>query len=329
MTVPGAKRLRSSWAWLRTRFSRRGLVLLYHRIDGPAADGPADVFDLCVDPVLFAEHLEMIRARATPLSLRQLCSAASQGHLPPKAVAVTFDDGYADFAHVARPLLERFEVPATVFAVSGGFGRSFWWDNLTDVLLSARSLPRELVLEIDGRRHRRAVHGPGPGERRRLLRSVHKLIRSVRESRPEAVVRQVVSWSGVEPRTTGLCRSLTSDELAELAASELFEIGCHTAGHASLGGLSEAAQRDEIAESKAALEAAVGTPVTEFSYPFGTTSDFDQVTVRLVERLGFTAACTNIPGIVTERTDRFRLPRLWAPNGGGAELARLLDHWLG
>jgi peptidoglycan/xylan/chitin deacetylase (PgdA/CDA1 family) len=50
------------------------------------------------------------------------------------AVAITFDDGYADLLANAKPLLERADVPATAFVVAGGLGRPFWWDELAALL---------------------------------------------------------------------------------------------------------------------------------------------------------------------------------------------------
>ena len=48
---------------------------------------------------------------------------------------MTFDDGYRDNVHVAKPLLERFEIPATVFVVSAyvDSDRDFWWDELAEL----------------------------------------------------------------------------------------------------------------------------------------------------------------------------------------------------
>ena len=69
-----------------------GVVLLYHRI----ADLACDPQCLSVSPVHFADHLEVIRAGGVPMTLAELVDAAREDRLPPRAVAITFDDGYDD-----------------------------------------------------------------------------------------------------------------------------------------------------------------------------------------------------------------------------------------
>ncbi len=67
-------------------------------------------------------------------------------------MAITFDDGYVDVLATALPLLERFDLPATVFLATGWLGssRRFWWHDLARVVLPARPLPELLELDLGG-----------------------------------------------------------------------------------------------------------------------------------------------------------------------------------
>jgi SAM-dependent methyltransferase len=109
-----------------------GVVLLYHRIQDEE-----DVYGLNVPASLFEAQLAMLAAECCPMPLDRLLSGARDG-LPERAVAVTFDDGYVDTLEVAAPLLERFGVPATVFATTRWLDRAgeYWWDALERILLS-------------------------------------------------------------------------------------------------------------------------------------------------------------------------------------------------
>src|SRR5687768_10389614 len=81
------------------------LILLYHRV----ADPETDAQSLAVKPDRFSEHLSLIAAEYEPVALSDLVATMRLGRAARarRAVAVTFDDGYADNLSVAKPLLER------------------------------------------------------------------------------------------------------------------------------------------------------------------------------------------------------------------------------
>src|SRR5438552_1883786 len=102
------------------------IILLYHRI----ADWETDPQLLCVTPKHFTEHLEILKELGPIVSFSQL------NHTD-RASIITFDDGYADNLHNAKPILQCQDVPATVFIATGQVGQTteFWWDELERLLL--------------------------------------------------------------------------------------------------------------------------------------------------------------------------------------------------
>jgi peptidoglycan/xylan/chitin deacetylase (PgdA/CDA1 family) len=102
-------------------------IIGWHRIDSHL-DGlstPADVFQHQLDA--------LERWGATVLCLDEAVRRRAAGALPPRAVALTFDDGYASVLETAWPLLRERHLPATLFAVSGYVDgvRRFPWDHAT------------------------------------------------------------------------------------------------------------------------------------------------------------------------------------------------------
>jgi peptidoglycan/xylan/chitin deacetylase (PgdA/CDA1 family) len=316
------------------------LVLLYHRVATPAVDP----WRLGVSPAHFAEHLAVLRRLARPIALRELAAALRAGRpLPPDGVVVTLDDGYADNLHAARPLLDRHDVPATVFVTSGALGTpGFWWDRLARVLLGPGLLPPTLALSVAGRRHEAilgddaawdagaAVRHPGwepwgdahPTARHRAYRTFYDALFPLDAAAREQALATL-------PRTGGDAedRPLSRDEVRTLAADGLVEIGCHTRTHPVLATLSREAQRDEIRTGRSDLEAIVGAPVTSFAYPFGRRSDYDADSTALVREAGFACACSNFDGPVGAGTDPFQLPRFQVRDWDGDGLAAALRAW--
>ena len=113
---------------------------MYHRIATPAAD----IWGIAVSPENFEQHLQLLRKKGNVVPLRELVKDVKQGKVRRNSIAITFDDGYADNFAVARPLLEKYQLPATFFITSGNIGKEeeFWWDELEHILLFAPQLPQ-------------------------------------------------------------------------------------------------------------------------------------------------------------------------------------------
>lgn len=323
------------------RSGRRVLILLYHRVAEPRSDP----WSLAVTPRRFAEHLEVLRQHARPVRLQQLSQALLDGDdLPDRSVIVTFDDGYADNLHNAKPLLERYCVPATIFLTTGYIGHEheFWWDELDRLLLQPGTLPRVLSLSINGSMHRwelgKAAHYSEEtarrrrwrawkdafSSRRRLYRSLWELLHPLTKGERQKVLNELLVWADAEPAARPAHRPLSLEEVFALAQGELIEIGAHTVTHPALSALPATSQRDEILESKARLEEILGRQVDSFAYPHGSLS---AKTVGMVQEAGFACACSSFADVVGLSADRFRLPRFHIEDCDGEEFARRLSRW--
>ncbi|HZO87541.1 MAG TPA: polysaccharide deacetylase family protein [Chthonomonadaceae bacterium] len=343
MRVRGLGRVRRSALWLRNRLAPGTLILRYHRV----TDLPCDPYEQAVTPSHFAEHLEVLRKECCPLPLQDLLQAVQQGRVPRRAVAVTLDDGYADNLHNAKPLLERYAIPATVFVATGNLGtrREFWWDELERLLLHPGSLPPTLCLKARGRRYQWDLgasadfgaedwHGyrrwrmfateETPGPRPRLMRDLHALLRALPDAAQQEILQQVRDWAGVDATGRETHRALTPAELIRLADGGLVEIGGHTVTHPALPALLAQAQRDEIQQGKARLEEILGCPVVSFAYPQG---DYGPETIAAVREAGFRCACTTCAEAVRRPCDPYLLPRVWPRDWDGDTFARHIRNW--
>lgn len=299
------------------------IVLLYHQI-GEVAD---DRWELAVSPTHFAEQMDVLRRRRRPVSLARLEAGMREGALAADAAAITFDDGYADNLRCAKPVLDRWAVPATVFVVAGAIGqaREFWWDELERLLFTPDALPPRLELRVAGRDRAWSVRSTGNG-RWVLLRSLWRLLRTLPAEERTRTLGRIGAWTGAPPAVRPDRRVLTVEELRRLAAGGLVEIGAHTETHPLLGALPVADQRAEVARGKACLETILGAPVARFAYPFGGRLDV-AAGVAAVRDAGFTLACTTRPGVVRPDGDPFRVPRLVVGDWDGDAFARWLARW--
>jgi peptidoglycan/xylan/chitin deacetylase (PgdA/CDA1 family) len=323
--IPGVKGLKLSARWLRSRLVRGALILGYHRVAEPVSDA----YSLCVTPQHFAEQLEVLSKVGQVIGLRELASSLQERRVPKRTVVLTFDDGYADVLYHAKPLLERYQTPATVFVTTGSLGREFWWDRLERGLFSAATLAGQLSLELGNDSYEWVPGDPGRrtarGSRQDFVQSVYRPLLLLPADEREKAMRQLWAWSGVAPDDRPSCRALTADELLELTADDLIDVGAHTVTHRVLAELPIEAQRAEIQDSKACLEEILGGPVASLSYPNGSSS---QYTLAIVRESGFSCACASHKDVVWLGSDRFHLPRFWVPDWDGQTFSRWLRFWL-
>ena len=310
----------------RLRFSRRpaplppapgGLVLAYHRV---AALSP-DTHRLCVSPSRFREHMRYLREHCTPLPLLELVLAARAGALPPRAVAVTFDDGYLDALTTAAPILVAERVPATFFVTTEqpAEPHEAWHDTVERILLGDADLPPRLALPAPG--------GPlsldvrSPAQRRQALMTLHGVLLAASVAERASLLAGLARWSGRSWPPRPERRLLLADEIVALSRIAGCEIGSHSAHHLLLPRHDAAIQRAELLGAKEALEALLDRAIVAFAYPFG---EHTEALAELVRRTPHLVATTVEPGLVTAATDAMRVPRLEVADGDAATLAASL-----
>jgi len=111
---------------VRNFFVSTGYIILYHRI----ADAKNDPHRLCVSPENFREQIKFLKENFRIVPLVQLVQEVRSKKLKNKTMAITFDDGYADNLHNALPILQEYDIPATIFLTAGYIGQNkpFYWD---------------------------------------------------------------------------------------------------------------------------------------------------------------------------------------------------------
>ena len=345
MRIRGLRRIQRfvKKKWLQTQ--PRAVILVYHRV----IDVDSDPQLLNVSPEHFAQHLKVIRQSYQPISLRDLVHQLDENQVPHRAVAITFDDGFADNLHYAKPLLERHQIPATVFVTAGAVDQpiEFWWYDLERILLQPGILPNQLSLTINGVAyewhlgdsttyteaeyqgyHTWDILKPeSPTPRHALYRELGSLIRTLAASTRQQLIREIVGWAGVTEAGRPENLALTRAELQRLASGNLVEIGVHTMTHPVLSAISKAEQQSEIQQSKETLEHLLEQPVTSFAYPYGAKADYTSETVEIARAVGFSSTCSNFGGVVLKGVDRFELPRFLVRNWPGDEFAHRLQEW--
>ena len=250
----------------------------------------------------FDALLAHLKARFSVLPLREAVDRLYGATLPRAALAVTFDDGYADNLALAAPLLRKHGVPATLFVASGYLDGGLMWNDR--VIAAFRSTSRT---QLDLQAHGLGAFPTGSTADRRT--GIERLLREIKH-RPalerERLASAVLDVSGVDPPKNLM---LTSDGVRALQAHGV-DVGAHTVTHPILARVSRDEAWREICEGKRALESIVGRHVPLFAYPNGHPGDdYTPDHVRMVREAGFTAAVSTAWGAANRTSDRMQLPR--------------------
>jgi peptidoglycan/xylan/chitin deacetylase (PgdA/CDA1 family)/SAM-dependent methyltransferase len=281
--------------------SRRGVVLLYHRI----AD-VEDVHDLAIAPSTFAEQLTWLSRNCRVVPLERLLEGSGDD-LPHRAVAISFDDGYLDTLQCAAPLLEREGLAATVFATTRWLEEpgEYWWDVLERALLR-HDTPSRLTIDAAGRPMSFSLDTSD--ERRHAHDSLHRyLVHASLETR-DRVIAGLVSWAGLgaDPHR----RPLVADELRQLASLAGMTIGAHSVNHLALPDQSAAIQQRELVDCARDLERVLATRVSAFAFPYGAVDRRSAETSRRHYRWSVTCDPAPVSGYFdTVRVPRFEVKR--------------------
>jgi peptidoglycan/xylan/chitin deacetylase (PgdA/CDA1 family) len=282
-----------------TAISPRLSILIFHRVHARADS----IFPHEPDARRFERLMRFVARCFHVMTLGEAVRCLAQGNLPSRALVITFDDGYADNADVALPILQRCGLTASFF-VSSGFldGGRMWNDSVIECLRACR-LP-EIDLESFGIGRCSLA---GAAERRVAIERLLPRIKYLSLAERDEAIARLQQLCGVTALPTNLM--MRSAQVRELHCAGM-EIGAHTVRHPILTALDLAEAEYEIAEGRKHLQSLVDAPVDMFAYPNGKPGrDYDHRHVSLVQRLGFRGAVSTAPGVGQSGDDLFQLPR--------------------
>lgn len=273
------------------------------------------------DVALYRRQLEYLRRHFNVLPLEQALASLAAGTLPPRAMAITFDDGTRNLATQALPVLRDLNLPAAVFLATGpiGTGDALWPDRLW--LAIARAVAAEVDLAPLGLGTRSL---DGDVQRGSVYAATVEALKNLADAQRIAVLDEVLVALGYrDDGDAGPFRMLTWDEAREMAGDPLVTLYPHTVTHPILARCDDDKVEREITDSCAALEREIGVMPTVFAYPNGRPQDFDARAKNVLRRRGVRWALSTAPGFADRFCDPLALPRLAVGSDSSFDYFRL------
>lgn len=288
----------ASSAFLRSGKAAKLSILIYHRV----LSRPDPMLEWEPDARAFERQMALLANHFAILPLADAVKRLKDGRLPRGAACVTFDDGYADNAEIALPILQRWGVPATFFISTSFLGGGCMWNDSVIESVRTASGPVLDLTSIGIGCHPIETYA----QRRHLVGRVLAALKYLSPNdRLERVAQIVKIASALLPD----CLMMTPDQIRALSNAGM-EIGGHTVNHPILTTIDNDAARAEIAQGKEELTSIIRAPVKIFAYPNGKPGkDYQSRHVEIVRSVGFDAAVSTSWGAANQAADVYQLPR--------------------
>jgi peptidoglycan/xylan/chitin deacetylase (PgdA/CDA1 family) len=282
------------------------LILAYHGL--AQADEERWRPKLFMSRATFARRLELIRRWQVPVvrlgdGLDHLKRNAEQ----PYAIAITFDDGYHNFASLVTPGLAGAATGAMVYVCSYYSLPPDWpvFDLAVDYMFWSRPAgraPGDVIGEIEPLTASTAAERSASVDRVYAFAERNKMGGRDKDALARALAAHLGFPYDDMVRNRILCL-MSGPELQEVARRGM-EVGLHTHRHAireSPVGLAQ-----EVSDNRAALRGLGVLPTEDFCYPSG---EWAADMWPTLEQAGIRSATTCAPGVARPTTPRYALPR--------------------
>lgn len=273
-------------------------IFIFHRV----LSSQDQLFPDEPDVIRFNQTMEWIKKWFNVIPLNSAVHQLGKKTLPPRAAAITFDDGYADNYTNALPILKQHGLSATFFIATGFLnGGRMWNDTVIESIRACKTSRLDLdhlnlgTLNVGTIEDKRVAIG-------NVLKSIKYLPMNDRET----MVHRIA-----EAATVSLPNNLMMTNAQVVAMRDAgMQIGAHTVSHPILARTELSVARQEISDGKMLLEALLGEKIALFAYPNGKKGeDYLEEHANLTRQVGFDAAVSTDWGAASSNTDLFNIPR--------------------
>jgi len=286
----------------------KGAIICYHRVL-PEQQLQIDISPnakLCVTAKQFDRQLKTIARHYEIVSLNDFAKHV-QADSDKFVLAVTFDDGYKDNLEYAMPILQKNNVPATIFVTTRfpeGDTR-MWWFELWDYIFN-----NDLV-SVSFENKKAEWTTKSQTEKISCFFELKKWILDLPIKEQWNFLASITQT--VERKTyPDLC--LTWEEITYLDKHPLIDMEAHSHSHANLKQEDDNSLEFELAECKRLLERHLQRQILHVAYPYGGVEETSVREFTAAAKAGYYTGGTTLFSDITNDQNLFSLPRLVVSN---------------
>jgi peptidoglycan/xylan/chitin deacetylase (PgdA/CDA1 family) len=299
--------IRSGVLPLVSRFTGHGVaILMYHSVMDDPSSEQLTLGGIIHSTQVFRGQMDLVARHFNAVSLDDvLLFLKGKKTLPPRAVVITFDDGYADNYLAAQNILSPLGIPAVFYVTVDCVERQRlpWpsllrhafliskkasWSEVAGAVWPLTSTEQRIQAFDRASEHCSKLSGVPQDQ------YVESLRQELEAAPPRPAQRLMMTWEEVR----GLARIGHT-------------VGSHTMTHSNLAYVTEKDVRTELLDAKNKLEQELAAPIVHFSYPCPALQPhWRDSTVSASREIGYQTAVTTNGGLVRRHDDPLRLRRI-------------------
>jgi len=258
-------------------------ILMYHRFsDEKECDKTS--------AATFETQMTILRDKFNVRALTDVISKIRDGQqVEPDTVVITVDDGYSDFYQIAFPVLKKYKLPATLYAVTDFIDKKVWlWPDKIEYILNNTTC-NALNIVIDNKKEKVLLETRD--EKYAAWLKVMNYCAYLWENERLEFIDNLALLADVKVNDSPVFpyKSMDWEQVRELADNNI-TIGAHTRSHPILSRIDEHKLEHEIAGSKQRIEEETGSEVSCFCYPNGQYNDYTRKAKETIINSGFSNA---------------------------------------
>ncbi len=304
---------------LRFFLRNKVIILCYHGFTDRIHEGIVNYDGKHLHAQKFERQLRYLKKYYTLLSFEDWLNLREKKEpIPPKALILTFDDGYESNFQIAFELLKRYEVPATIFLATDFLdgARAQWTDQ---VEWAAEKAPEGRYRLTEDEKVPALTINSSPNSRLQTVAAIKTFLKNMPQRQRDETLNFLLRELKLMPGTSeipAVYRPLTWNQVREMRRSGLVSFGSHTRSHVILSRCGGELSTRELSESRAKIEKEIGEACTLFCYPNGMPGDFNQATREAVQKAGYRCAATCIEGFNDSAGDPYEIKRFGFKESG-------------
>ena len=296
----------------------KGAILVYHRVL-PDDQIKADLdFGLTVSCHNFEKQIKKLKSKYKVCSMDEFVDNLKKNKNE-FMLAITFDDGYKDNLIHALPILEKFEIPASIYITTKFLNENIvmWWYELSEVIRDNSTLRFEF--------EKKNFYFSIKNHKQKLIafKNLKNIFLNLKIDKQNELLEKITN---TEKRKNYSEICLNSKEVKILDKHPLITIGSHSHNHLNFRILSNDEIQHEVTKSSEILENLLNHEIKHFCYPYGGKNQASHREFDIIENLNFDSAVTGRTYPI-KNYNLFSLPRIYVGKNTCEEM--LINHLSG